>query len=252
MSYIPGKPTWFEINSPDADATKRFYGEVLGWKTTDMPMGEGNTYTMFQAEGSDPQCGIAPPQGDRAHWVSYVSVEDVDAAVATAKATGGKVVFEPMTIPTVGRFAGVADPEGAVLLPFRAETGDSPDSDPAPGRFYWLELMADDPATAAQWFQKVFGWDEIEGMKMADGSDYHIFKANGVGRAGAMGKPAPGIPSHWLPYVNVADVDAALERARKNGGTVNFPAFDAPGVGRIGHLVDPQGAALGIITPAAK
>lgn len=250
MSYIPGKPIWFEINSTDPEATKRFYTEVLGWKITEAPMGDG-TYTMFHGADQQPQCGIGDPQGDRAFWITYVSVEDVDAAAKACAENGGKAIAPPFTVPTVGRMAGLADAEGAVLFAIKGETPDAPDTDSAPGRFYWIELMADDPAAATGYYQKVFGYDEVVTMKMGDGSDYWVFNRDGKSRGGAMGKPMPEIPSHWLPYVHVDDVDATLARVKANGGTVTFPPFDAPGVGRIGHLIDPQGAALGIITPPA-
>ena len=53
----------------------------------------------------------------------------------------------------------------------------------------------------------------------------------------------------WLAYFAVADVDATAARAGELGGLVAAPAFDAPGVGRIAVLGDPQGAIFAVITP---
>lgn len=46
-------------------------------------------------------------------WLTYVTVDDVDARVKKAKAAGATVVSEAMTAPGVGRMATIADPFGA-------------------------------------------------------------------------------------------------------------------------------------------
>ena len=52
----------------------------------------------------------APPA-----WLGYVVVEDCDATFAKAKELGAHVIVPPNDIETVGRFAVVADPQGAVF-----------------------------------------------------------------------------------------------------------------------------------------
>ena len=42
-------------------------------------------------------------------------MNDVDATAKQCAALGGKVMNEPQDIPGVGRFAVIADPQGAVL-----------------------------------------------------------------------------------------------------------------------------------------
>jgi hypothetical protein len=42
-------------------------------------------------------------------------VEDADATAAKAAAEGGQVAVEPFDIPSVGRSAVLADPEGAMF-----------------------------------------------------------------------------------------------------------------------------------------
>ena len=103
---LPGKFVWFELVSKDAKKAQAFYGEVLGWKVQPFPMGN-STYEMIYA-GDTMIGGYATPKSDRqpAHWISYVSVEDVDATVKAATANGGKVVEAPYDIPTVGRARG--------------------------------------------------------------------------------------------------------------------------------------------------
>ena len=48
-----------------------------------------------------------------ATWGVYITVENVDETVKQAQILGGKVLMQPTDIPTVGRFALIADPQGA-------------------------------------------------------------------------------------------------------------------------------------------
>jgi hypothetical protein len=56
------------------------------------------------------------------------------------------------------------------------------------------------------------------------------------------------MPSHWAIYFLVADCDAAVAKATELGGASRMGPFDAPGVGRIAAMGDPQGAAFYLIT----
>ena len=116
-----------------------------------------------------------------------------------------------------------------------------------PGKFCWNELVATNEAVAKKFYVGLFGWKtEAFGRGMA----YTLFK-NGKDSAGGMMKcPQAGLPSHWLPYVIVADTDKSIAKTKKLGGKVVAGPFDVPEVGRIAVLVDPQGAAIGILAPA--
>ncbi|HEU5171843.1 MAG TPA: VOC family protein [Gemmatimonadales bacterium] len=63
-----------------------------------------------------PAMGNVPP-----HWLIYVAVDDRDATVAKARDLGGSVIVPPADVPTVGRFAILADPQGAVFSVIRLE-----------------------------------------------------------------------------------------------------------------------------------
>ena len=52
-----------------------------------------------------------------------------------------------------------------------------------------------------------------------------------------------------MPYVQVADVDATLASAKRLGANVCMDGTDIPTVGRIGMVVDPQGAMIAVIKP---
>jgi predicted enzyme related to lactoylglutathione lyase len=54
------------------------------------------------------------------------------------------------------------------------------------------------------------------------------------------------VPSYWMVYFNVADVDAASSKATAAGARELLAPQDFPG-GRFAILTDPQGASFGLL-----
>jgi hypothetical protein len=81
-------------------------------------MGEMGTYVGIQLDGAPVggmvDIGGRAPDEVPAHWLVYFAVEDVDAALAQAKAGGGNVAVEPIDTPA-GRLAILTDPFGAAF-----------------------------------------------------------------------------------------------------------------------------------------
>jgi uncharacterized protein len=111
---------WNELNTHDVPAARRFYGETLGWTFEEMPMGEGVTYTVCTMKG-EPVGGIFDlgqmegMENVPDHWASYLSVDDVDARVASARQAGATILREPWDVDEVGRIAILKDPSGAMM-----------------------------------------------------------------------------------------------------------------------------------------
>jgi uncharacterized protein len=248
---LPGKFVWFELVTSDARKAQSFYAGVFGWKTLPFPMGE-LTYEMILT-GDTPDTmigGYAPLGGDRrpSHWISYVSVEDVDATAKAAAANGGRVVEAPSDLPGVGRKAGIADPQGAELHLLKSATGDRTDAKATPGQFFWNELHTGDPAKALAFYEKVIGYSH-RSMDAGAGGTYDIIGRGGVDRGGVTSHLPGGVPPHWLPYVFVDDPDATLARAQELGAKIPMSPEDIPGAGRFGVLEDPTGAILAVMKP---
>jgi hypothetical protein len=252
MPYLFGKFVWFENASRDPKAAQAFYGELFGWKVDPSPMG-ATKYDRIMAGGVGIGGYHALDAKDPrpAHWISYLSVPDVDKGLAAAKAAGAKVVVEAFDIPTVGRMGGIVDPQGAALMLFHGADGDNATDDPpAAGRWFWNELWVADPAAAATFYEKAFGY-AVKEMDMGPAGTYRVLEKDGVSRAGIMASPK-GVPAMWLPYAAVDDCDATVARARKLGGKVHFEPTDIPDIGRFAVLADPQGAAIAAIKPVSR
>jgi hypothetical protein len=146
------------------------------------------------------------------------------------------------------RMAFCVDSEGAPFAILRSADGDAPDVDSYAGLFHWNELYADDAERAASFYKDIFGY-EVQEMNMGDGS-YYMLNAGGKPRGGIMSKPMAEIPSMWLPYVHVEDIDATAAMAVAGGSKQVSEILDMPGIGRFTTLTDPAGAAFALITPA--
>jgi predicted enzyme related to lactoylglutathione lyase len=248
MTYRHGQFVWFENLTSDVQRAKGYYGELFGWKIEPMSIVPGMSYDLIKV-GEVPIGGfMKPPMDLPPHWLSYLSVADVDATATKVKAAGGRGHMDPMDIPTVGRFQPIADKQGASLATFRAADGDPPVAE-GPGAILWNELLTDDVPGSLAFYREVFGLTAEDFMP---GADYKILKQGDKGIGGVMKSPMAGMPSMWLPYVVVTGADQTAARAKKLGGAVVKDPEDIPSVGRPAVLKDPLGAVIGIIEPAKK
>jgi len=114
----PGIFSWRELITQDPEDSAKFYTDLLGWKTDTMEMPGGMNYTMFMA-GERPIAGMMKSPSDKGEvpttWISYITVEDLDATVAKDEELGAYLCMPITEIPGKGRFAGVADPQGAPI-----------------------------------------------------------------------------------------------------------------------------------------
>jgi hypothetical protein len=246
QAWRPGTFIWRELMTDDVEAARRFYAELLGWSWKGEDMGPGGTYWMATSRGGAQVGGaMAKPPGERmpTAWSSYVVVDDVDAAATRCLAAGGKVLREPGDIPNVGRFAVMADPWGAVVLPFRSFGGDGPPPSglPPEGTFCWETLVTPDLPGAIAFYGEVIG---VGTGKTPDGQGT-VF-TSGDAPVADLQPARPGSPSYWATYVAVADAMASRDRAVRLGGRVLVPRIDVPKVGTVAVIADPGGAALGL------
>ncbi len=127
MSTKPeiGSITWCDLTVPDAEEIKSFYEKVVGWKSNPVSMGDYDDYSMIAPESNKIAAGICNAKGINAklppQWLIYITVEDVDKSSELCVQLGGKVISEPKTIPSYGRFCVIQDPASAVCALFKPE-----------------------------------------------------------------------------------------------------------------------------------
>jgi predicted enzyme related to lactoylglutathione lyase len=202
---------------------------------SDVPRGR---FVWYDLMTTDPQ----------SHWLAYVDVADTEVTATKAKELGGQVLHGPISIPTVGSFAVLADPQGAVFAVFTSKE-DMPGKEGSPqeGEFSWHELATTDHEAAFDFYSKLFGWEKTEASDMGEMGSYQMYGVSGTQLGGMFNKPAemPG-PPFWLFYTTVADVHAAAEKVKQLGGQVLNGPMEVPGGDWIAQCTDPQGAAFAI------
>lgn len=250
MSQQPGKFVWFEHRSNDIPSATAFYEELFGWRTDQMPMSDGQTYPVIM-NGDAGIGGYAEvPNGTPNQWLSFLSVDDVDASYKAAVAAGAKSLMAPCDYGSAGRSATLADPTGGVFALWKGAQGDPPEStSPPAGGWLWNELTTQDDAAAVAFYEKVFGY--VDDAKPMPQGTYHVLKQGDSMRAGVMKAMDASMPTMWLQYVAVADCDASSKKAQGLGAHIVVPPTDIPEIGRFAVFIDPLGAALAVMKPAA-
>jgi predicted enzyme related to lactoylglutathione lyase len=245
-SHAPGSFCWVELATSDQAGAKSFYQTLLGWDAADIPMGPGETYTIFKKAGRDaaagyrqrPDSGGAPP-----NWQVYVRVASADQAAAQATALGGTVLAPSLDVPDAGRMAVLQDPTGAVFAVWEPRRNAGLGVIDEPGAFCWAELMAKDLPRAATFYKSLFGWGTKDDPRYTEWT----LGDRSIGGMIEIQKDWGEVPPHWLVYFQVDDCDASVEKAKSLGGKLAMGPQDFPGVGRIALLHDPQGAAFYLI-----
>lgn len=240
-----GQFVWHEYLARDVQAAVAFYTETIGWKTQPF----GDDYVMWVGT-QGPLGGVFRAPGEQPHkplWIGHVQVDDVDTTAARASKLGGRVWKEPTDIPTVGRFAVLADPQGAPISVFKPAGEMGLHDLSRQGEFSWNELLTSDSAAALRFHSELFGWQVLDEMDMGPMGTYRIFGIGAQRLGGMINTPKrEAIAPTWMYYVNTTDVDAALGRATTRGAKVLSGPMEVPGGGRIVQLLDPQGAAIAL------
>jgi predicted enzyme related to lactoylglutathione lyase len=118
----PNTFAWSELNTRNPDGAKEFYGAVFGWTANEVDMGEGGTYVTWRhpsrSEDEDSVGGMLDMRGrvpDEVppHWLVYFTVDNRDASLEMAKASGGTEMLK-MDME-MGRLAIISDPHGSAF-----------------------------------------------------------------------------------------------------------------------------------------
>jgi predicted enzyme related to lactoylglutathione lyase len=246
---VANKPVWVDLSSSDAAASREFYSKLFGWNVEVSPDPQYGGYALAKVGGKD-VAGIGPKQSPESPtaWSVYIGTNDAEDLAGKVEAAGGKVVAPPFDVADQGRMAVFQDTTGAFISAWQPKMMGGFETHGS-NTFGWAELNARGIDRAIPFYRSVFGWTDKR-SEMGEGAPpYTEFQLGGVSIAGGMEMnpmvPAE-VPSHWMVYFNVDDVDRSLNEAIGAGARELLAPQDFPG-GRFAILSDPQGAAFGLL-----
>ncbi|MNX67209.1 27 kDa antigen Cfp30B [compost metagenome] len=109
----PGEFCWDHLNTSDPAGAIAFYTQLTGWGTQSFgPV----TFLTYGPEATPLGVVSQAPPGVKAHWLSYVLVDDLAATNAKAKTLGAEIIEERIEVPGKGAFALLKDPSGALFM----------------------------------------------------------------------------------------------------------------------------------------
>jgi uncharacterized protein len=246
-----GAPCWNDLFTSEPEAAEAFYTALFGWKVDD-PGPQYGGYKNFTKD--DVPVGgfmrndsrFAAPDA----WSVYLATDDARRTIDAAAANGGRVVYGPMEVMTLGTQGMVIDPGGAAIGVWQPNEVQGFGVLAEPGTPAWFELHTRDYDAAVKFYTDVFRWDA---HPMGDGPELRATTyGSGEGRLAGIvdagGFLPDGVASHWSVYFQTEDADATVARAGELGGTTVTEAMDTP-YGRIATVADPSGAVFKLRQP---
>jgi len=245
-TYPAGVTSWIDVTVDDVEAAKDFYGRLFGWTFTQAtPPGIPVRYVIAQLDGQDVAGigGPAEPTGSPGGvWSTYVAVDDIDAAIASVEAAGGRVVHPVEQAGEGGHNATVADPSGVEISLWQAKRRLGAQVTNTPGAWNFSDLHAADPVASQAFYEHVFGWvfvdiDPENGtfatMIQVPGYGDHLAATVDPGIHERQATAPPGFADviggiaqagdeqpHWHVTFTVADRDESASLAESLGATV--------------------------------
>ncbi len=256
-SAVLGQFLWHELLTADPAAGAGFYSKVLGWSA--QPWEGNEEYTMLshakgpvggaRVVGKDALASKAGP-----NWLTYVGVPNIEAALGAVKDKGGQVIHPVTGVGSDGgRYAVIADPQGAVIGVYEPGTGMSGGSaDASAPAVVWHELTAEDPVAALQFYKDIFGWEVVGTHPMGgEVGTYYLFGKGTTQMGGAFVRAKHLAPSwpRWLVYLAVPSVTAAVAATKAAGGQVLNGPHQVPGGNWIAQVVDSHGVPVALHGP---
>ena len=112
------------------------------------------------------------------------------------------------------------------------------------GKIAWVDLTVPDALSIRDFYAEVVGWNPSD-VDMGGYSDFNMNSPDSnepqAGVCHARGNNA-GLPSQWMIYITVANLDRSMENCRNRGGKVISRPREMPGYGRYCMIQDPAGA----------
>lgn len=237
----------FEIGAQEPAPLHRFYAELFDWRVAEVP---GAGYALVDtAGGGGINGGIGTSRAGTPWATFYVAVEDPQAVLDRVQSLGGRTVVPQTEVPGMITFAMFDDPDGLLVgLVRRGAEGPSAAQEPSAGAgapVDWFEVLGSDAARTQAFYGGLFGW-HMEGGS----TGYALVDTQAGERAiggGVGASAAEGGGTRWATfYARVRDVEAALGRAERLGGTRVYGPLNVGDHMKTGALRDPAGSVVGV------
>ncbi|MFD7863986.1 VOC family protein [Streptomyces sp. NPDC057682] len=261
-AFARSAPCWVDVQLPDLEAGKRFYGELFGWtfRPGDGPYADALSEGRLVAALAAKQDGRMPTA-----WGVYFATDDIGATVALIREHGGQIITTPVRAGLSGILAQAADPGGAVFGLWQAAERKGFQKQNEPGSFCWTEVYTRDKEHVDAFYEAVFGFrsTDLDASGPGDpgtaesGVDFRMWSPEGtepgpdtaVGGRSVITDAFPAeMPSYFLSYFAVADCDTTAETVQRLGGRISAEPFDIP-YGRMAVVQDDQGAVFAVLQP---
>lgn len=113
-----GRIEWIDLTVPDAGHLRNFYKSVIGWTSSDVPMGSYDDFSMNMPGTQNAVAGVCHARGMNrnlpSQWLIYVRVANITESAAQCTKLGGKILDGPRRMGG-SNFCVIQDPAGAVM-----------------------------------------------------------------------------------------------------------------------------------------
>ena len=264
MLQAEGNPIWFDLVSSDADASKKFYTDLLGWEFESIDMGGGNYYHLAVDDDRNiAGIGNRPPgetvSERESIWLTHLYTSDIYSTSEQVVSLGGSLIAEAHDVKVpgqdelVGARCTLRNPAGGVFSLWQSGVGQGCEVFGEPGTFCWVEYHTPNADASMQWHSRIFDVSfaplEVEESDGSGSSTLHMMQCGKNDTSCAFVEaPADKMLTEvpfWVNYVMVADMDESVRRAKDLGAEVPFGVGAIP-FGQYATIVDPQNAVLGL------
>ncbi|MET8399670.1 VOC family protein [Streptomyces sp900116325] len=159
-AFAHSAPCWVDVQLPDLEAGKRFYGELFGWTFRAGEEVDRGGPCVDALSGGKLVAALAAKQDGRmpTAWGIYFATDDIVATVTRIRQAGGQMITEPVRVGGAGVLAQAADPGGAVFGLWQAGDRSGFQKQNEPGSFCWTEVYTRQKDRVDAFYEQVFGF----------------------------------------------------------------------------------------------
>ncbi len=106
-----------------------------------------------------------------------------------------------------------------------------------------FEVVSPDKEAAQKFYSELFDWK----LDTNNPDNYGMVDDEGHGIAGGIGGTPEGAPGHATFYVQVKNLQEALDKAESLGGKTVMPPMEIPDMVKMALFSDPDGNVIGLV-----